>query len=274
MPTTHRCRCSIPEEAEPRRVDSGPMCAMTGRRRAATRRRWYRYSADRKGTHPRDHLARFAGILQADAYAGFAALYLEGRIVEAACWAHSRRKFYDLYVADRSPIAAEAIRRIGLLYAIEREIRGQPPEERRMARQARATRVLTELHAWLHARLAQVSAKSNLAGAIKYTLVRWEALTRYCDDGRIELDNNSAERAIRPLVLGRRNYLFAGSDGGGESAATIYTLIGSALLNGVEPYAYLREVLGRIAEHPINRIEQLLPWHLAAELVAQQRQAA
>jgi transposase len=235
---------------------------------------WYRYSADRKGTHPRDHLARFAGILQADAYAGFAPLYLEGRIVEAACWAHSRRKFYDLYVADRSPIAAEAIRRIGLLYAIEREIRGQPPEERRMARQARATRVLTELHAWLHARLAQVSAKSNLAGAIKYTLVRWEALTRYCDDGRIELDNNSAERAIRPLVLGRRNYLFAGSDGGGESAATIYTLIGSALLNGVEPYAYLREVLGRIAEHPINRIEQLLPWHLAAELVAQQRQAA
>ena len=188
--------------------------------------------------------------------------------------AHSRRKFYDLYVADHSPIAAEAMRRIGLLYAIEREIRGQAPDERRIARQARAISVLTELHAWLHARLAQVSAKSNLAGAIKYTLVRWEALTRYCDDGRIELDNNSAERAIRPLVLGRRNYLFAGSDGGGESAATIYTFIGSALLNGVEPYAYLREVLGRIAEHPINRIDQLLPWHLAPELVPQERQAA
>src|SRR5206468_2297627 len=152
-----------------------------------------------KAVHPREHLAGFTGILQADAYAGFAPLYQDGAIVGAACWAHARRKFYDIYVVDRSPIAAEAIRRIGLLYAIERELRGQPPELRRALRQARASTVLEALRRWLEATLLKVSAKSDLAGAIKYTLVRWEALTRYCPDGRIEIDNNSAERSIRPL---------------------------------------------------------------------------
>lgn len=235
---------------------------------------WYRYSPDRQGVHPREHLARYRGILQADGYGGYAAIYETGRVVEAACWAHVRRKFYDIFVSDRSPIAAETIRRIGLMYAIEREIRGQVPQIRRTVRQERTAGILGDLNAWLNATLRTVSRKSDLAGAIKYALVRWEALTRFCEDGRIEIDNNTAERSIRPLVLGRRNYLFAGSDGGGTSAAVLYSLIGTALLNGVEPYAYLREVLGRIADHPINRIEELLPWHIDLKPAQDQRQAA
>ena len=233
---------------------------------------WYGYSPNRQGQHPREHLKRFAGILQADGYAGYGAIYESGRVLEAACWAHVRRKFYDIHVAERSPIAAEAISRIGSLYAIERDIRGQPPQKRRAVREQRAAPLLDALHRWLGATLQTVSTKSNLAGAIKYALARWTALTRYCDDGRIEIDNNTAERSIRPIVLGRRNYLFAGSDGGGESAAHIYTLIGTALLNGIEPYAYLREVLGRIADHPINRIDELLPWRL--DLASTEQRAA
>ena len=235
---------------------------------------WYRYSPDRKGVHPQQHLAAFTGIVQADAYAGYSPLYAGGACIEAACWAHARRKFYDLYVAHASPVAGEAIRRIGLLYAIEREVRGQLPAVREHARQTRAQPILTALRTWLEATLLQVSVKSELAGAIKYTLVRWAALTRYCADGRIEIDNNSAERSIRPLVLGRRNYLFAGSDAGGERAAAIYSLIGTAMLNGVEPYVYLRHVLERIAEQPINRVDELLPWHVATQLDRPLRQAA
>ena len=225
---------------------------------------WYRYSPDRKAQHPNSHLQKFCGILQADAYSGFAALYQSGRILEASCWAHARRKFYDLYMATRSPIAAEAIQRIGALYAIEREIRGSMPTERAALRQAHAGPLLEQLHAWLSARLRTVSAKSQLAAAIHYALVRWTELTRYRDDGRIEIDNNSAERAIRPIVLGRRNYLFAGSDAGGERAANLYSLINSALLNAMDPYLYLRHVLARITEHPINLIAALLPWNVAA----------
>ena len=235
---------------------------------------WYRYSPDRKGAHPREHLKEFRGILQADGYAGFGPLYQEGQVYEAACWAHARRKFYDIWVMDHSPIAGEAIRRIGLLYAIEREIRGKSPERRHAIRQEHALPILKDLHDWLSAVLMQVSAKSSLAGAVKYSLVRWDALTRYCDDGLIEIDNNTAERAIRPVVMGRKNYLFAGSDGGGESAAGIYSLIGSARLNGVEPYAYLRTVFERIADHPVNRIDELLPWHLDAEIRPVFRQQA
>jgi transposase len=164
---------------------------------------WYRYSPDRKGERPRGHLRDFCGILQADAYSGFAALYESERIREASCWAHVRRKFYDISVSDRSPIAAEAIRRIGELYAIEREIRGKPPSERATVRQQHARPQLDELRGWLTVMLQSVSAKSELAVAIRYALVRWTALTRYCDDGRIEIDNNTAERAIRPLVMGR-----------------------------------------------------------------------
>jgi transposase len=222
----------------------------------------YHYSPDRKGLHPQEHLKHFKGILQADGYAGYASLYQDGRVTEAACWAHARRKFYDLYAASKAPLAAEAIARIGVLYAIEREIRGKAPDERLMVRQARSVAVLASLRAWLEATLLQVSGKSDLGGAIKYALVRWDALTLFSRDGRVEIDNNSAERSIRPVVLGRRNYMFAGSDAGGQRAAIIYSLIGTALLNAVEPYAYLRHVLERIADHPINRIDELLPWNV------------
>jgi len=235
---------------------------------------WYRYSPDRKAEHPHTHLRDFRGILQADAYSGFAPLYAGGEIREAACWAHARRKFYDLYVADRSPIATEAIRRIGALYAIEREIRGHLPTQRALVRQQRAGPLLDSLQQWLSATLQTVSAKSELAGAIRYALVRWTALTRYRDDGRVEIDNNTAERSIRPLVLGRRNYMFVGADVGGERAANIYSLIGTALLNGMDPYLYLHHVLERIAEHPINRIDQLLPWNVDATLPDERRRAA
>jgi transposase len=235
---------------------------------------WYRYSPDRKGERPREHLRSFQGILQADGYAGFTPLYADARILEAACWAHARRKYYDLYAIDRSPIAHDAIRRIGELYAIERQVRGLLPEVRCRVRRERSAPILTALHDWLQATLRTISAKSPLAGAIHYTLVRWTALTRFIDDGRIELDNNTAERAIRPLVLGRKNYLFAGSDAGGERAANIYSLIGTCLLNHIDPSAYLRHVLALIGEHPINRIEALLPWHIDPKLLVPQRQAA
>ena len=223
----------------------------------------YRYSPDRKAERPRAHLASFAGILQADAYGGFTPLYAQGRIQEAACWAHARRKYYEVYVMDRSAIAAEALERIGELYAIEREIRGQRPDVRARERRTRALPLLTDLRDWLSAMQRMLSAKSPLAMAIQYTLSRWGALTRYVEDGRIEVDNNAAERAIRALVLGRRNYLFAGSDAGGETAARLYSLIGTCRLNAIDPHLYLRHVLGCIANHPINRIEELLPWRLA-----------
>jgi len=226
----------------------------------------YRYSPDRKAERPQAHLKAFSGILQADAYSGFAPLYADGRVREAACWAHARRKYYDVYAVDRSPTAAEALMRIGELYAIEREIRGQAPAVRAQIRTTRSAPLLAALRAWLTASYALLSAKSPLAGAIQYTLTRWTALTRYVNDGRIEIDNNAAERAIRALVLGRRNYLFAGSDAGGETAARLYSLVGTCRLHGIDPHHYLRHVLERIAEHPINRIEELLPWRVAVLL--------
>jgi transposase len=231
---------------------------------------WFAYSPDRKGEHPRRHLRDFKGILQADGYAGFDRLYNESDphhpIKEAACWAHVRRKFYDIQVATDSPVANEALGRIGELYAIEAQIRGQPAELRRQVREARADPLLEGLHRWLIATVKQLSKKSDLAGAIHYALARWRALTRYRDDGRIEIDNNAAERALRAVALGRKNYLFAGADCGGERAAAIYSLIGTAKLNGIDPEGYLRYVLTNIAEHPINRIEELLPWNLANQL--------
>ena len=234
----------------------------------------FRYSPDRKGEHPQAHLQDFRGILQADGYAGFDRLYANGRITEAACFAHVRRKFYDIHLADASPIAREALDRIAALYAIESEIRGRPPEVRQAVREARAGPLLDAFHRYLRATLTQVSSKSALAGAIRYALARWVALTRYCDDGRIEIDNNAAERALRAVALGRKNYLFAGSDAGGSRAAVIYSLIGTAKLNGIDPYAYLRHVLERINEYPINRIEELLPWHVAAKLAPVTARAA
>jgi transposase len=225
---------------------------------------WFQYSPDRKGEHPRNHLAGFHGVLQADAYAGFEPLYGQ-RIQEAGCWAHVRRKFYDLHVATGSPIAAEALARIARLYAIEEQIRGQAPEERRAVRQRHAAGELSVLHTWLTATLSQLSRKAELAVAIRYALSRWVAMTRYLDNGVIEIDNNAAERSLRAVALGRKNWLFAGSDDGGERAAAIYSLLGTAQLNGLNVEAYLRQVLERLPDHPVNRIDELLPWNVLAE---------
>ena len=236
---------------------------------------WYRYSPDRKGEHPQTHLARYRGILQADAYGGYGKIYATGGVIEAACWAHARRGFWDIYQDDKTgsqPLAEQALRRIAALYAIEAQIRGRPPEVRRQVRQARAGPLLDELHAWLTQTLERVSARSNLAKAIGYLLVRWTALIRYRDDGRIEIDNNAAERALRGVGLGRKNYLFMGSDAGGERAAAVYSLVETAKLNGLDPQAYLRDVLACIADHPINRIDELLPWNFV--LAEQERRAA
>jgi len=226
---------------------------------------WYRYSPNRKGEHPQTHLKDYSGILQADAYGGYGKIYATGRVDEAACWAHARRPFWEMHENQgrvAGSVAEQALQRIAALYAIEAQIRGQPPDVRRRQRQARAGPLLEDLRAWLTGMVGRVSAKSELAKAIGYSLTRWRALTRYRDDGRIEIDNNAAERALRGVALGRGNYLFMGSDAGGERAAAIYSLVETAKLNGLDPQAYLREVLARIAEHPINRIEELLPWNV------------
>ena len=223
---------------------------------------WFAYSPDRKGEHPAEHLKSYKGILQADGYAGFNQLYEKGAIVEAACWAHVRRKFHDLYQAHRSPVAQEALERIAQLYGIEKDIRGRSPAERREVRQARSRPLLGSMAAWLKATVTKMSRKSDVAKAIYYALERWTALLRICEDGRVEMDNNAAERALRTVALGRKNFLFAGSDAGGERAAAIYSLLGSAKLNGIDPEAYLTLVLRRIADHPVNRIGELLPWNL------------
>jgi transposase len=232
---------------------------------------WFAYSPDRKGEHPQRHLSNFRGILQADAYSGFNQLYADGSIQEAPCLAHIRRKFYDLMEAHRSPIATEAVERIGALYGIEKEIRGRPPDERREVRNTRSRPLLNAMRAWLETSLPKLSQKSDTSAAIHYALARWDTFARYCGDGRIEIDNSAAERALRAVAVGRKNYLFAGSDAGGERAATFYCLLGTAKLNGLNPEAYLRQVLERIADHPVNRIAELLPWNLglndsAAEL--------
>ena len=213
---------------------------------------WFAYSPDRKGENPKQHLKLYKGALQADAYAGFQHLYENGTIVEVACWAHARRKFHEIHIAHPSPITTEAIERVAALYAIETEIRGSTPEIRKTIRQLRAKPLLDSMHTWLEAALAKLSRKSDTAAAIRYALSRWPALTRYIDDGHLEIDNNAAERALRVVALGRKNFLFAGSDAGGERAAAIYSLLGSAKLNGLDPEIYLQHVLERIADHPIR----------------------
>ncbi|HYZ20601.1 MAG TPA: IS66 family transposase [Rhodopila sp.] len=221
----------------------------------------YRYSADRKGEHPREHLGAFRGILQADGYAGYAGLYDRG-VTEAACWAHARRKFFDVHAETQSPLAAEALHRIAALYGIETSARGKSPETRLAIRQDKSAPLLADLRVWLENSLGRISGKSSLAGAIRYTLSRWEALTLVLRDGRTCLDNNAAERAMRPMCLGRKNWLFAGSDAGGERATAAYSLIETAKLNGLNPEDYLRQVLIRIADHPVKRIDDLLPWNI------------
>src|ERR1700683_2719828 len=203
---------------------------------------WFAYSPDRGGEHPVRHLRNFQGALQADAYAGFNQLYKEDRIQEVACWAHVRRKFYDLEQAHASPLAREALERIAALYAIEDEIRGRPPDQRQQVRQTRTRPLLQSLHDWFEVSLTKLSRKSDTTAAIRYALTLWPALTRYCDNGRLEIDNNAAERSLRAVTLGRKNYLFAGSDAGGERAAVIYSLIATAKLNGLDPESYLRDV--------------------------------
>ena len=223
---------------------------------------WFTYSPDRKGEHPASHLRNYRGVLQADGFAGFNRLYETGAIVEAACWAHVRRKFFDLHQGHASPVAKEALERIAQLYGIEKEIRGRSPDERRVVRQEQSRPLLDAMHSWLKATMSKLSVKSELAKAIHYALERWSALVLFVNDGRVELDNNAAERALRTVAIGRKNYLFAGSDAGGVRAAAIYSLLGSAKLNGIDPEAYMTEVLRRIASYPINRIKELLPWNL------------
>jgi transposase len=233
----------------------------------------YLYAEDRKGEHPAAHLADFEGVLQVDGYSGFKRL-LENRppgaIRLAFCWAHCRRRFYEIHQATGSPLAEEALRRIGELYAIEAEIRGRPAEERQSVRQERSKPVVDALHAWLTAQLGRVSGKSNLAEAIRYALRHWQGLVLFLEDGRLELDNNTVERAIRPIALGRKNSLFAGSDGGARHWAIVASLVATAKLNGVEPLAWLTDVLERMVSGraKAHELERLLPWAWKAERLA------
>ena len=228
---------------------------------------FYRYSPDRKGVRAGELLKDCKGFLHADAWPGFESLYAAGpsgpaQLEQVSCWAHARRKIYEVHVANGSPAAKELLDGIGKLFAIEETIRGKPPDARLKARREQAVPLLQKLKSRMEDILSRISGKSAFAGAIRYALSRWPSLTRYTTDGRLDISNNAAERAIRPLTLGRKNWLFAGSDGGGERAAVIYTLIETAKLNGLDPEAYLRHVVSRIADHPAKRISQLLPWNV------------
>lgn len=226
----------------------------------------YVYAPDRTAERPAAHLAGFTGVLQVDGYAGYRTLAEKGKVALAFCWSHVRRRFYEINAASPAPVAAEALARIGALYKIETEIRGQPADERRRVRQARALPIVAALRPWLTAELEHVSRKSAMANAIRYVLTRWEGLARFLDDGRIELDSNIVERAIRPIALGRKNHLFAGSDGGGAHWAILASLIETAKMNGIDPEAYLADILARLVNrHPMSRIDELLPWAYAAK---------
>ena len=237
------------------------------------------YSRDRRGEHPQKHLANYAGILQADAYGGYGKLYEPGRapgtIVEAACWVHARRNFFVLADLTRnaqrraqgktpavvSPLALEAVRRIDALFDIERTINGHGADQRKAIRQQRSAPLVADLKAWMREQRAKLSRANDVAKAMDYLLKRWAAFTRFLDDGRICLSNNAAERALRGIALGRKSWLFAGSDRGGQRAAVMYSLIVTAKMNDVDPQAWLAEILARIAGHSVHRIDELLPWN-------------
>ncbi len=253
---------------------AGPPCAI------------FYYSRDRSGIHPQMHLARYSGILPADAYGGYNKLYETGRapgpIIEAACWAHARRKFFELADIAKNarrkaqgrgpvfiaPMALAAVQRIDALFEIERAINGKPPAERLAVRQEFSARLVADLESWMRAERAKLSRHSDVAKAMDYMLTRWPSFTRFLSDGRICLSNNAAERAIRSLALGRRNWLFAGSDRGGQRAAVMYSLITTAKMNGVDPQAWLADVLARIANHPVQKLDELMPWKWTARQVA------
>ncbi|MDI4496945.1 IS66 family transposase [Escherichia coli] len=223
---------------------------------------WFSYSPDRKGIHPQQHLADYRSILQADAYAGYNALYESGQVTEAACMAHTRRKIHDVHVRHPTTVTGETLRRIGALYAIESEIRGSPAEERLAVRKARTVPLMQSLYEWLQGQMSTLSRHSDTAKAFTYLLKQWDALNEYCRNGWVEIDNNLCENALRVVALGRRNYMFFGSDGGGESAAVMYSLIGSCKLNGIEPETWLRHVISVINTWPANRVKELLPWNV------------
>ena len=229
---------------------------------------FYRYAPDRKAEQAEALLKGCRGFLHADAYGGFSNLYRsdpltgDARLVEVACWAHARRKIYEVHAATASPAAKDLLERIGDLFAIEAEILGQSPKERQAVRAEQSVPLLAQIKSRFEETLGKVSGKSSLAKAIRYSLSRWEALTRYTTDGRLDICNNAAERAIRPLALGRKNWTFAGSDSGGDRAATIYTIIETAKLNGLDPEAYIRSLIVRIDVHPAKRIDELLPWNI------------
>jgi transposase len=226
----------------------------------------YHYSADRKAIHAEALLAGCRGFLHADGYAGFERLYKpttladQPPLIEVACWAHVRRKFYEVHEETASPIAFETLQRIAALFAIEDRIAGSAPERRAAMRTEHARPLVQQLQRFLDTSLTRISGKSGLAEAIRYALARWKALSRYLTDGRLEMTNNAAERGMRGPVLGRKNYLFCGSDAGGKRAACIYTILETARMNDVNPQAYLTDILSRIADHPINKIDALLPW--------------
>jgi hypothetical protein len=219
---------------------------------------------DRKGEHPVSHLSGYKGWIHADGYSGFNGLFGGEKADEMACMAHVRRKFVDLFSSQGSAIAEQAILRIATLYAIEKEIRGMAPEDRAAIRQARAKPIFNELEDWLHAQLPKISGKSPLAKAIRYALGRMPKARPYLTNGHLELDNNTAERAVKPVVIGRKNWMFSGSEGGGKAMAIAFTLIETAKLNKVDPQAWLTWVLAQVADHKITRLDGLMPWRYAA----------
>ncbi|HEY3658300.1 MAG TPA: IS66 family transposase [Steroidobacteraceae bacterium] len=234
----------------------------------------YVYAPDRKAERPIAHLSGFKGVLQVDGYGGYRVLAERGEVVLALCWAHVRRRFYELAAAGPAPIASEALTRIADLYAVEKEIRDRTAEERRAIRREKSRPILDELEPWLRAKLDLISQKTKLAEAIRYALSRWQGLTRFADDGRIEIDSNVVERAIRPIALNRKNALFAGSDGGGEHWAIIASLIETCKLNGIDPQSYLADVITKIVNgHSNSKIDDLLPWAYPAASSALQHVA-
>jgi transposase len=235
---------------------------------------FFEYSPSRHGAYPRQHLAAWSGVMQADAFPGFNDLYDSVRkpapIAEAACWAHGRREFFKWATLAKSPVAQEVVRRIDELFAIERAISGKPADERRTLRQERSRPLAISLEAYLHEQRSKLSPKHDLAKAMSYILTRWEAFTRFLDDGRVCLSNNAAERALRGVAIGRRNWTFAGSDEGGRRAAAIYTLVQTCKLNDVDPQAWLAFALAKLPDHPAKKVDELLPWNWKAARVAVQ----